>query len=124
MKSIKITYWTSTIIIFFMEGVMPAITMQSAMAKEGMKHLGYPDYFGPMLTAFKVIGALALILPQVPKRVKEWAYAGFAFDFIAASISIGAVDGVSAVTFFPILILAILITSYITFHKLQNPIVK
>ncbi len=120
MKSIKITYWTSTIIIFFMEGLMPAITMQSAMAKEGMKHLGYPDYFGPMLTAFKVIGALALILPQVPKRVKEWAYAGLAFDFIAAFISIAVIDGISAVTFFPIIVLAILITSYISFHKLQK----
>ncbi len=124
MKSTKITYWITTSLIFLMEGVMPAITMQSAMAKEGMKHLGYPDYFGPMLTGFKVIGALVLILPQVPKRVKEWAYAGLAFDFIAAFISIAVIDGISAVTFFPIIVLCILITSYVTFHKLQSQTTK
>ena len=120
MKSTKIIYWTSTIIIFLFEGVMPILTMQSAMAKEGIKHLGYPDYFGPMLTGFKVLGTLVLILPQIPSRVKEWAYAGLAFDFIAAFISIAVIDGISAVTFFPIIVLAILITSYITFHKLQK----
>ncbi len=124
MKSTKIIYWTSTIIIFLFEGVMPILTMQSAMAKEGIKHLGYPDYFGPMLTGFKVLGTLVLILPQIPSRVKEWAYAGLAFDFIAAFISIAVIDGISAVTFFPILVLAILITSYVTFHKLQKQNVK
>jgi hypothetical protein len=48
---------------------MPALTSQTAMAKEGIRHLGYPDYFGVMLTVFKVLGALALIIPQVPERV-------------------------------------------------------
>ena len=120
MKSTKIIYWISTIIIFLFEGIMPILTIQSAMAKEGIRHLGYPDYFGPMLTGFKVLGTLVLILPQVHSRVKEWAYAGLAFDFIAAFISIAVIDGISAVTFFPIIALAILIISYITFHKLQK----
>ena len=119
-KKFKIIFWVTTTIIFLFEGVLTALTSHSQMSIDGITHLGYPLYFVNILTVFKVLGAFALIIPQVPARVKEWAYAGFAFDFIAASISIGAVDGVSAVTFFPILILAILITSYITFHKLQN----
>ena len=68
----------TTVIIFLMEGVMPAFTSQTEMAKEGIKHLGYPEYFGNALVVFKVVGALLLIIPQVPKRIKEWAYAGFA----------------------------------------------
>jgi hypothetical protein len=120
MKKDKIIFWTATIIIFLLEGVMPAITSQTEQAKEGIKHLGYPEYFGIMLTAFKVLGSLVLIIPKVSNRIKEWAYAGFAFDFIAAFISIWAVDGLSGLAFFPIVILGILIVSYIYRLKLNT----
>jgi len=120
MKKDKIIYWTSTIIIALFEGVMPALTSQTELAKEGIRHLGYPEYFGNALIVFKVLGVFALVIPQIPKRVKEWAYAGFVFDFIFATISHGAVDGINGQTFFPLVILAILGVSYIYFHKL-NP---
>ena len=82
MKKQKILFWITTGIIFIMEGLIPAFTSQTELAKEGIRHLGYPEYFGNALIVFKVLGALSLIIPQIPKRVKEWAYAGFAFDFI------------------------------------------
>ena len=52
------------------------------MAKQGVSHLGYPEYFGNAFVIFKVLGALVLLIPQVPNRIKEWAYAGFALDFV------------------------------------------
>lgn len=119
MKKEKIIFWTTTILIALFEGVMPALTFQSEMAKEGIRHLGYPEYFGNALVIFKVLGVLALIIPQVPKRLKEWAYAGFAFDFIFAAISHGAVDGMNGQTFFPFIVLAILMLSYVYYHKLN-----
>ncbi len=120
MKTVRITFWISTTLIFLLEGVMPALTSQTEMAKEGIKHLGYPVYFGIMLTVFKVLGAIALIVPQVPKRVKEWAYAGFAIDFIAAFVSHWAVDGfVIGNQLFPIIALIVLILSYLSHHKLN-----
>ena len=118
MKKEKIIFWTTTILIALFEGVMPALTSQTEMAKEGIRHLGYPEYFGNALVIFKVLGVLALIIPQVPKRLKEWAYAGFAFDFIFAAISHGAVDGMNGQTFFPFILLAILMLSYVYYHKL------
>jgi hypothetical protein len=118
MKKEKIIFWTATIIIALFEGVMPALTSQTELAKEGIRHLGYPEYFGNALVVFKVLGVLALVIPQVPKRVKEWAYAGFAFDFIFAAISHGAVDGVNGQTFFPLVFLGILSVSYVYYHKL------
>lgn len=120
MKTTKILFWTTTILIFLFEGVMPALTSQSELAKEGIKHLGYPEYFGNALVVFKILGVLALIIPQVPGRIKEWAYAGFAFDFIFASISHFAVDGMDFQGFFPLIVLAVLIISYVTYHKIQR----
>lgn len=119
MKKEKTIFWITTICIFLFEGVMPALTSQTELAKEGIKHLGYPAYFGNALVVFKVLGALALIIPQIPKRVKEWAYAGFAFDFIFATISLAVVDGINALTFFPVIVLGVLTVSYIYYHKLS-----
>jgi DoxX-like family len=120
MKRDQIIFWVSTTLIFLFEGVMPALTSQTEMAKEGIRHLGYPSYFGPMLTVFKVLGALAIMIPQVPKWLKEWAYAGFVFDFLAAFISTWAVDGLSGATFFPLLVLVVLLISYRYYHKLNR----
>ena len=120
MKKNVIIYWISTGFIALLEGVMPAFTSQSEMAKEGIRHLGYPEYFGNVLVVFKILGVLALVLPQIPKRVKEWAYAGFAFDFLFAAISHGIVDGLIGQTFFPIIVLSVLIISYMYYHKLNE----
>jgi hypothetical protein len=120
MKKDKIIFWVSTTAIFLFEGVMTALTSQSEMAVQGITHLGYPVYFGTMLAVFKVLGSLALIIPQIPKRVKEWAYAGFAFDFIAAFVSLAVVDGFTGITFFPLGVLAVLAVSYIYYHKLND----
>ena len=120
MKTTKILFWTTTIIIFLFEGVMPALTSQTELAKEGIQHLGYPAYFGMALVVFKVVGTIILILPQVSARIKEWAYAGFGFDFIFASISHFAVDGMDFQSFFPLIIFGILIVSYVNYRKLRG----
>lgn len=120
MKTTKITYWVSTTLIFLFQGLMPALTSQTEMAKEGISHLGYPAYFGVALTVFKVLGSLVLIVPQVPKTLKEWAYAGFVFDFLFAAISHAAVDGFNGETFIPFFVLGVLLLSYSSYHKLQK----
>lgn len=120
MKKLKIIFWITTVIIFLFEGVMPLFTFQTELAKEGIKHLGYPEYFGNALVAFKVLGALALIIPKIPRRIKEWAYAGFAFDFIFATISLWAVDGFGGQTIFPTVFIVILVAAYISDYKIQN----
>ena len=117
MKKYKIIFWITTGILFLMEGVMPALTSQTEMAKEGIRHLGYPGYFGNALVVFKVLGALTLIIPQVPKRLKEWAYAGFFFDFIFAAISHFAVDGAGVEAASPLVFIIILALSYTSYHK-------
>jgi uncharacterized membrane protein YphA (DoxX/SURF4 family) len=48
--------------------------------------MGYPPYFIAALGFAKIIGAIALWLPNF-KRLKEWVFAGFTFDVIFALIS-------------------------------------
>ncbi|WP_264530461.1 DoxX family protein [Flavobacterium sp. N502540] len=120
MKKAKIIFWITTTIIFLFEGVMPALTSQTELAKEGIRHLGYPEYFGNALVVFKILGVLVLVIPSIPKNIKEWAYAGFGFDFIFASISHAAVDGINFQVFFPLIFLVILAISYVYYHKIER----
>lgn len=117
MKKINLIYWSTTILIFLFEGVMPAFTSNSELAIEGIRHLGYPDYFRVMLTVFKVTGAICLLLPMIKGRYKEWAYAGFGITFISAAVSHTSVDGFSGQTVFPLVMFVVLIVSYVFYHK-------
>ncbi|HVF96814.1 MAG TPA: DoxX family protein [Flavisolibacter sp.] len=119
-KSTKAVYWFTTAVIFLFEGVVPALTSNTTLAVEGIRHLGYPDYFRTMLTVFKVAGAVVLILPFVKTKIKEWAYAGFTITMLSAFVSHWAVDGLSGQTFFPLVMLAILATSYIFYQKINT----
>ena len=56
-------------------------------------HLGYPPYLATLLGVWKVLGAVAILAPRFP-RLKEWAYAGIAFDLSGALVShLAAGDG-------------------------------
>jgi hypothetical protein len=117
MKKDRIIYWVTTGIIFVLFGVVTAIAANMDMAKQSITDLGYPEYFGTMLNAFKIIGALVLIIPQIPPKVKEWAYAGFGIDFISAFTSMWAVEGFSPHLLFPLAMLTILVVSYVFYHR-------
>lgn len=117
MNKTRLTFWIATGIIFLLEGVMPALTGHTEMAKEGVLHLGYPDYFRVFLNVMKVAGALTLVVPFAPEWLKEWAYAGFTFSLIGAVVSHYSVDGMAPQTFFPLVVLGILMASYAAFRK-------
>lgn len=119
-KAGKIIYWISTVLIFLLDGAMPAFTFNTDLAKQGISHLGYPDYFRIELSIFKIIGGILLILPMIPRRLKEWAYVGFGIDFISAFIALTVVDGFGGQAIFPLAMLIILIISYVYYHKLVD----
>ena len=48
--------------------------------------LGYPSYFLVILGIWKLLGAVAVIVPRFP-RIKEWTYAGVVFDLSGALVS-------------------------------------
>jgi hypothetical protein len=66
-------------------------------------------YFFAILGFWKVLGAIAILVPRFP-RLKEWAYAGIFFDLTGAAASVAAVGsyGVYAFHVLAPLILAVL----------------
>ena len=111
-KAKNVVYWTTTILIAFFIGTGGAA--QVAQFK-GNPHgvvpvLGYPMYFFAILGFWKVLGAIAILVPRFP-RLKEWAYAGIFFDLTGAVASVTAVGVYGAYAFH---ILAPLILTGIT----------
>ena len=57
-------------------------------AAQAFARLGFPAAsFRIELSWAKVAGVLVLLLPMVPARLKEWAYAGFAINLVSAFIA-------------------------------------
>src|SRR3954466_217223 len=48
--------------------------------------LGYPGYLSTILGTAKVIAAVIIVAPRLP-RLKEWAYAGVMINMIGAAAS-------------------------------------
>ena len=115
MKKNKIAFWIATVFIVLWEGIMPLGTLLFApqYINAGTKPLGYPDYFAYALIICKVLGVIAIAVPKVPVKLKEWAYAGLTFNLIFAFISHACVDKNAAFMFMPILVLGVLAISYI-----------
>jgi hypothetical protein len=88
-------YWIATAILAFVlggGGVADLVRQPDTVA--GMVHLGYPVYFVTILGAWKLLGAITVVAPRLP-RLKEWAYAGAVFDLTGALMSHAACgDGV------------------------------
>jgi len=53
---------------------------------QGFAHVGYPQQLRIILGIAKPLGAIALLVPGLPK-LKEWAYAGFTFAWICAVVA-------------------------------------
>lgn len=89
-KRNKIIYWIST--LWLALGMVATGSGQLFKMNEGqggvnmMTHLGYPVYFLTILGVWKVMGAIAVLIPKFP-LLKEWAYAGFFFAMSGAIFS-------------------------------------
>ncbi|MBK6330880.1 MAG: DoxX family protein [Bacteroidetes bacterium] len=122
MKKNKIIFWLTTIIIALMEGVMPLVTWIATpqYMTVGTKALGYPDYFAYTLMVAKILGVIAIVLPQTPNTIKEWAYAGFTFNLLFAFISHYIIDKEIGNMIMPLVVLVILFVSYVYSKKIKS----
>ena len=98
-------YWTTTALIALaMLSGGAAYLLRVEEPLKGMAALGYPAYFVTLLGIWKVLGGLALLAPRFP-LLKEWAYAGIAFDLSGAAFSHAATGDPAAKVNVPLVLL-------------------
>ncbi|MFI5136274.1 MAG: DoxX family protein [Sphingobacteriales bacterium] len=117
MKKTNIIYCIAT-------GILLALMLFSAIGSfmppnpDGIKMMhaiGYRPYIIQFLAVAKILGIIAILAPGFP-RIKEWAYAGFAFDLMGATYSMAVNLPFNQWAPMPIF-LVILAVSYIYYHK-------
>jgi uncharacterized membrane protein YphA (DoxX/SURF4 family) len=85
MKWKSISYWVITGMVAFFIGSGGAAELARVPGNvAGLAHLGYPAYFATIIGFWKVLGAIAILVPRFP-RLKEWAYAGIFFNMTGAA---------------------------------------
>jgi len=89
-KAKKITYWIST--CWLALGLISTGLVQifhgktGAGSVESISQLGYPLYVITLLGIWKLLAAVAVLIPKFP-LIKEWAYAGCFFLMSGAIFS-------------------------------------
>ena len=119
MNKLNIAYWiVNALLAVFMifSSLDNVVTGEQSVAFIHDK-MGYPVYFIPWIGVAKILGALAIILPMVPARVKEWAYFGLFMDLVTAIYSFFAL-GEPVMNVAPMfLFVAVIVAAYGLHHK-------
>ncbi len=116
----KTIYWVATIIfalLILMDGI-GGITRAEA-GQEVMTHLGYPMYVLTIFGVAKLLAAIAILQDRFT-TIKEWAYAGLAFNFIGAFASRAFAGDSGMLLIFPLIILAIMFLVYYAWKRYEQ----
>jgi hypothetical protein len=113
MSRKNIAFWGATGLVAT-EALYGAFTYLTAapIAVERFEHVGYPQQLRVLLGIAKLAGAIVLLLPLLP-TLKEWAYAGFTFTWIAATVA-HFLAGDGALSLIPVALIGVLAVSYVT----------
>jgi hypothetical protein len=88
-KATVIAFWIFTA-LFCLEMLFTAYyeLLVLPQAAQAFARLGFPaGFFRVELSWAKVAGVIVLLVPMIPARLKEWAYAGFAINLASALIA-------------------------------------
>jgi hypothetical protein len=108
-----ITYWGATGLVTIVPLLAAFAYLTAApQAVENFRHVGYPQQLRVLLGIAKLAGAIMLLVPGLPK-LKEWAYAGFTYMWIAATVA-HYLAGDGALVAAPVSLLGALAVSYVT----------
>ena len=108
-----LTYWGTTSLVAIVPLLAAFAYLTAApQAVENFRHVGYPQQLRVLLGIAKLAGAIVLLLPRLP-TLKEWAYAGFTFMWIAASVA-HYLAGDGALFLLPLALIGSLAVSYVT----------
>jgi len=118
-KTLKIAFWIASGLFCLQMGFTAYAQLRLPQVAQAFTHLGFPDYFRVILSWAKLAG-LVLLLAPVPARLKEWAYAGFAFDLGFAFIAHLAVGDGPAAWIWPVATGVLWGLSYFFWRRLQT----
>lgn len=112
MKHRSITFWVATGLVTAMMLFSGFAYLTNPAMAAAFDHLGFPSYFRVELGTAKLLGSIILILPMIPRLVRQFAYFGFALTFTSAFIAHLSSGDPMSKALMPVIFLALLVVSY------------
>lgn len=117
---LRIFYWIATILFaLWLVGDGLGGVLQVEAGKTSLAHLGYPMYF-LLITGFAKLCAAVAIVQTRYTTIKEWAYAGYAFNCLGAFLSRAFVGDNFALVLLPLIFLGIMFIPYLLWRKVRQ----
>ncbi len=112
-------YWSSTLLVSLMLLWSAYGYLFHKATIDGVRDLGFPDFFRVQLAVLCMIAVVVLLIPQVPVKIKEWAYAGAGLFFITAFIAHVAHKAPFVISAINLIFLGLLVVSNIYLYKIS-----
>lgn len=118
MKRLNLLYWilNGLLAALMLFSGIPNILSTPESVQLVTDHLQFPLFFIPFLGVAKVLGAIVILLPGLP-RLKEWVYAGFTYDLVAATYASICVGDPASGWLWMSMFFVLLAAAYIAYHK-------
>ena len=118
-KTTTILFWIFTA-FFCLEMSFTAYYELLLQGAQAFTRLGFASgYFRIELSLAKLAGVAVLLIPMIPPRLKEWAYAGFAINLVSAVIAHLSISD-RRLAFVPSTLTTVLwFVSYVSWRRMQ-----
>lgn len=120
MKKDKIIYWVTTGLVAIGMLLSAYQYFNGNYMPDAYKKMGFPDFLRVEIGIAKIIGAIVLLVPVLPNKIKEWAYAGFGILFFSASLTHFLLNDSTERIVTPLVFLTLLAVSNIYYSKIKN----
>ena len=119
-KAVTVLFWIFTA-LFCLEMSFTAYYELLPQGAQAFARLGFANpAFRLEFSLAKLAGAIVLLVPMFPARLKEWAYAGFAINLVSAVIAHASISD-RPLAFVPSTLTSVLwAISYFSWRRLQS----
>jgi hypothetical protein len=119
-RTTTVLFWIVTV-LFCLEMSFTAYYELLPQGAQAFARLGFTSgYFRLELSLAKLVGVAVLLVPLIPARLKEWAYAGFAINLVSAIIAHSFISD-RPLAFIPSTLTSVLWAgSYFSWRRLQS----
>ena len=114
MKGKRIAFYISTGLLTLLMGFSVTMYLTNPNIGKVFESLGHPSYIPYPLATLKVLGIIT-IWTGFSARLKEWAYAGFFFNFVLATAAHHFAG--HGIVGYSSLAIILLLTSYFTYPE-------
>ncbi len=120
LYTVRLFYWITTILLCLFLLWSAYSYLFSKQTIEGIRELGFPDFFRMELAILKIIAVIMLLIPQLSAKYKMIAYTGVSLFLLTALVAHAAHGDHVFMVLANVFLLILLASSYVSLMQLSR----